>query len=342
VSEAPGPGSRYAPAVIPLGIVDITPPSVAFHLGPVSVDFYGIGYALALAIGIWLTARQARLRREDPDHIGNGIIVVFVLGLIGARVYHLIDQWNTLYAQDPIKAILPPYTGLGIYGGIVGGIIGVVWYTRRHGLSFLRWADIAVPAVLVGQAIARWGNFFNQELYGPPTNLPWGIAIECTRRVAEYPCAQYPFATTGFHPLFFYESSLDLLGAVIAFWLAGRAAGRLRDGDLFSFWFIWYGAVRSILETMRIGYDWTFFGVPTAILVGLAAMVFGAVTIAWRHRGPGPSTADGDRARDEAAGRILSTGTAPEDAPRGGGPGAGPGDGPDGGTPVRQAERSPV
>jgi phosphatidylglycerol---prolipoprotein diacylglyceryl transferase len=287
--------------MLPFGLIDILPASTALHIGPISIDFYGIGYAIALAVGVWIASRQAILRRENPDHIGNGIIPVFVLGLIGARVYHLIDQWNTLYAQDPIKAILPPYTGLGIYGGIVGGIIGVVWYTRRHHLSFMRWADIAVPAVLVGQAIARWGNFFNQELYGPPTNLPWGIAIDCSRRVVEYSCSVYP-PGTGFQPLFFYESSLDLIGALVALWLSRRVADRLRDGDLFSFWFIWYGAVRSVLETFRLGYDWTFFGVPTAILVGVAAMVMGALTIYWRHRGPGRSTAEKDREREAESG----------------------------------------
>ncbi|HXQ96440.1 MAG TPA: prolipoprotein diacylglyceryl transferase, partial [Candidatus Acidoferrales bacterium] len=231
---------------------------------------------------------------------GNGIIRVFVLGLIGARVYHLIDQWNTLYAADPIKAILPPYTGLGIYGGIAGGLIGVIWYTRRHHLSFLRWADIAVPSVFLGQAIARWGNFFNQELYGPPTNLPWGIAIDCSKRVAEYSCSLYP-ANTGFVPLFFYESSFDLLGALAALWLSRRAAERLRDGDLFSLWFAWYGGVRAVLETFRTGYDWTFFGVPVAALIGVGAVAFGVITIVARHRRPGPSTADLDRLREARA-----------------------------------------
>jgi phosphatidylglycerol:prolipoprotein diacylglycerol transferase len=298
--------------VVLLALIAFHPPATALQLGPVRIDFYGIGYALALAIGVWIASRQARLRRENPDHIGNGIVFVFVLGLVGARLYHLADQWNTLYAADPIKAILPPYTGLGIYGGIAGGVIAVLIYTRRHRLSFLRWADIAVPAVLVGQAIARWGNFFNQELYGPPTTLPWGIAIDCSKRVSEYSCALYP-PGTGFQPLFFYESSLDFIGALVAFYLARRVAHRLRDGDLFSFWFIWYGGVRSLLELFRLGYDWTFFGVPTAILVGLAGMAFGAVTIWWRHRGPGPSTADVDRQREAEAAAGVGTGSAPAD-----------------------------
>jgi phosphatidylglycerol:prolipoprotein diacylglycerol transferase len=298
--------------VVLLALIAFHPPATALQLGPVRIDFYGIGYALALAIGVWIASRQARLRRENPDHIGSGIVFVFVLGLVGARLYHLADQWNTLYAADPIKAILPPYTGLGIYGGIAGGVIAVLIYTRRHRLSFLRWADIAVPAVLVGQAIARWGNFFNQELYGPPTTLPWGIAIDCSKRVSEYSCALYP-PGTGFQPLFFYESSLDFIGALVALYLARRVAQRLRDGDLFSFWFIWYGGVRSLLELFRLGYDWTFFGVPTAIVVGLAGMAFGAVTIWWRHRGPGPSTADVDRQREAEAAAGVGTGSAPAD-----------------------------
>ncbi len=292
--------------MVPLGLIDIRPASTALQLGPVTIDWYGIGYALALAVGVWVASRQARLRHENPDHIGNAIVLVFVLGLVGARLYHLIDQWNTLYAADPIKAILPPYTGLGVYGGIVGGIVAALIYTRRHRLSFLRWADIAVPALLLGQAIARWGNFFNQELYGPPTNLPWGIAIDCSKRVAEYACALYP-PKTGFQPLFVYESSIDFIGALIALWLARRAAERLRDGDLMAFWLIWYGGVRSVLETFRLGYDWTFFGVPTAILVGLAAMAFGVTMIVRRHRGPGPSTAELDRER-EAAERAAPSG----------------------------------
>jgi len=307
------PATRYPRRVVLLALIAFHPPATALQLGPVRIDFYGIGYALALAIGVWIASRQARLRRENPDHIGNGIVFVFVLGLVGARLYHLADQWNTLYAADPIKAILPPYTGLGIYGGIAGGVIAVLIYTRRHRLSFLRWADIAVPAVLVGQAIARWGNFFNQELYGPPTTLPWGIAIDCSKRVSEYSCALYP-PGTGFQPLFFYESSLDFIGALVALYLARRVAQRLRDGDLFSFWFIWYGGVRSLLELFRLGYDWTFFGVPTAIVVGLAGMAFGAVTIWWRHRGPGPSTADVDRQREAEAAAGVGTGSAPADS----------------------------
>ena len=285
--------------IIPLGLIDITPSSVAVRIGPVSIDWYGIGYAVALALGVLIAARQARLRRENPDHIGNGVIFIFVLGLIGARVYHLIDQWNTLYASDPIKAILPPYTGLGVYGGIAGGVVGVIIYTRRHHLSFQRWADIAVPSVFVGQAIARWGNFFNQELYGPPTNLPWGIEIDCAHRVAAYLCpgdpalvaGQVPVpADAGFQPLFFYESTLTLLGGLVALLLLTRFAARLRDGDVMAFWLIWYGLVRTALETFRLSYDFTFFGLPVAVILGLGSTAAGVVLLVAARRRPSATT----------------------------------------------------
>ena len=111
------------------------------------------------------------------------MIIVAVAALIGGRAYHVIDQW-ALYKDDPIKIFLPPYSGLGVYGGIVTGTIAAFLYARYKKAPFLRWADIVAPGLFVMQAIARWGNFFNQELYGPPTNLPWGIPIDCAHRIA--------------------------------------------------------------------------------------------------------------------------------------------------------------
>ena len=154
-----------------------------------------------------------------------------------------------------LAIVLPPYSGLGIYGGIAGGLVGLFLYSRRRGFPFLPWVDVLVPSLFIGQAIARWGNFFNQELYGPPTDLPWGIAIECVHRVAAYPCSQFPFETTGFVPLFFYEATLSLIGGLLALWIGRRFVDRLRPGDLFSFWLVWYGVVRAYLETYRAGLE---------------------------------------------------------------------------------------
>lgn len=274
-----------------LPVIFVTPDPVAIQLGPISIPWYGLGYAAAIAAAVWLTQREARSRALEPGLVIDGILFVVLCGLVGARIYHVVDQWS-FYSQDPLRIVLPPYSGLGLYGGVVGGLVGVWIFTRRRKQPFWRWADSAISSLLLGQAIARWGNFANQELYGPPTDLPWGIAIDCAHRVEAYACARYPFETTGFHPLFLYESVLSLVGAAIAYWAGRRFAHLLRDGDLLSFWLIWYGNVRTLLEPFREAYNWTFFGIPVAIIAGFAAVAFGVGTIWWRHRRPGPSTAE--------------------------------------------------
>ena len=285
---APGasaPGAGYAPPMI-----DWTPSSIAIQLGPLGIPWYGLGYAVAIGFGVWLAGVQARRRGLDPAFIGDALIWVIALGIIGARLYHVIDQWQ-LYQDDLLKIVLPPYSGLALYGGVGGGIVGVLVATRRRGQSFLTWADVAIPSLFFGQAIARWGNFFNQELYGPPTNLPWGIAIQCGHRVQAYLCppGSDPLATLGqhFHPLFLYESSLTLVGGVLALWASRRLAVRLRDGDLLSFWFIWYGALRALLEPFRSPDSQGLIGIPVVIGIGAAVILLGVGSIAWRHRRPG-------------------------------------------------------
>ncbi len=187
-----------------------------------------------------------------PGCVDNGIIIVAVAALIGGRLYHVIDQWQR-YKDDLLAIVMPPYTGLGVYGGILTGIIAAFVIFRLWKQPFWKWADVIAPGLFVMQAIGRWGNFFNQELYGPPTDLPWGITIDCAHRVAQYPCTMYPPATTGFHPLFLYESVSGILGAITLLWIARRWGARMRPGDLFLIWLIWYATVRLALETLRTG-----------------------------------------------------------------------------------------
>jgi phosphatidylglycerol:prolipoprotein diacylglycerol transferase len=157
------------------------------------------------------------------------------------------------------------------------------------GASFLRWADIIAPALFVMQAVARWGNFFNQELYGTPTTLPWGIPIDCAHRVAAYPCETFPEATARFHPLFLYESVSGILGAIVLILIGSRLRHRIRPGDLLFLFFIWYGVVRFVLEPFRQE-NWTFNGIATAQLVSIGFIVVGLAAIGWRHRpGHGPN-----------------------------------------------------
>ena len=278
-----------------IALISVTPDPVAFHLGPVPILWYGLCYAIGLALAYVVITREARRRGLDQRLVDNGIIIVAAAALIGGRLYHVIDQW-ALYKDDPVKIFLPPYSGLGVYGGIIAGTITAYILTRRWHQSFLRWADVIAPGLFVMQAVGRWGNFFNQELYGPPTDLPWGITIDCAHRVGDhgipqYPCELYPAATTGFHPLFLYESISGVLGAITLLWLARRYGPRMRPGDLVLVFFAWYGAVRFALETLRTG-NWTFFGIPTAMLISGGAVVISLVLLAYRH---GPWAKDADR-----------------------------------------------
>lgn len=277
-------------------MINITPDSVAFTipqigpLGPIPIPWYGIGYAVSVSIALWLAMREARRRGLDASLIGDGLIWVFAFGLAGARIYHVIDRWD-LYQNDLLKIVLPPYTGLAFYGGLIGGLIAMILYTRRRGMPFWRWADVAAPAVLLGQAIGRWGNFFNQELYGPPTDLPWGIAIQCAHRVAQWPCSTYPFEATGFHPLFFYEFAWSLVGVGALIWAARRFGGWLRSGDLALFYFMWYSLERFVLEFLRAGYNFTFFTIPVTQIFATAFFVGAAVIFVTRHRADWPPKA---------------------------------------------------
>jgi phosphatidylglycerol:prolipoprotein diacylglycerol transferase len=279
-------------------VIDFTPQPVAFQIGPLAVHWYGIAYAVGLAGAFIVIEREARRRGEDTRYLVNGMIVVAVAALIGGRLYHVIDQWQ-LYKDDLTKIVLPPYSGLGVYGGIAAGLVAMILYTRYRRLDFWTWADIVAPGLLVMQGIARWGNFANQELYGPPTSAPWGIAIQCQNRVLAYACppGSDPLATLGqhFQPLFLYESISGLVGAALLLWVARRFGSRLRPGDIALLFFIWYATTRFVLDPLRAD-NWTFFGLPTAMIVSALVIVAATIVLFARHRSnfgtPAPQPAD--------------------------------------------------
>ena len=287
-------------------MIDFTPNPIALALGPLEIRWYGIGYVAAIVAGTWLATREARRRGEREDVIIDGVVFLAIAALIGGRAYHIIDQW-AYYQNHLAQIVLPPYTGLGIYGGLFTGMLATIWFARRRHLSFWRWGDILAPCILLAQAIGRWGNFMNQELYGPPTNLPWGIAIQCQYRVAEFACPAEGGTTpvdAHFIPLFFYESMLSLIGVFVMLYLWRRFTAQRRiliAGDVGLLYFVWYGLERSLLETLRGGWNWTWFGIATAQLVGLGAAAAAIVAIAVRHwyvrrhpEGTGNATAGGE------------------------------------------------
>ena len=287
-------------------MIDFTPNPIALALGPFEIRWYGIGYVAAIVAGTWLATREARRRGERADVIIDGVVFLAIAALIGGRAYHIIDQW-AYYRDHLAQIILPPYSGLGIYGGLFTGMLATIWFARRRHLSFWRWGDILAPCILLAQAVGRWGNFMNQELYGPPTNLPWGIAIQCQYRVAEFACPAQGGTTpvdAHFIPLFFYESMLSLLGVFVMLYLWRRFTAQRRiliAGDVGLLYFVWYGIERSLLETLRGGWNWTWFGIATAQLVGLGAAAAAIIAIAVRHwyvrrhpEGTGNATAGGE------------------------------------------------
>jgi phosphatidylglycerol---prolipoprotein diacylglyceryl transferase len=247
---------------------------VAFHIGPFAVAYYGIMIALGVIAAITVGFIEVRRHGEDTRHVYNIALVVLPAGAIGARAYHVIDQWS-YYSQHPAEIF--GGAGLGIFGAVIGGAIGLIVYTRLAKLNTLRWMDFAAPGLLLAQAIGRWGNYFNQELYGYPTDLPWGIYIDPAHRVAGY--AIYD----RFHPLFFYESIWNLLGCAFLLFAGRKWQDRLLSGDVFFMYVIWYSVGRFYLEGLKIGV-WEVGGIPTARWITGIAVIASAAVIFYRHR----------------------------------------------------------
>jgi len=246
---------------------------VAFQIGGLTVTWYGIMITTGVLAALGIAFIEARRRSEATTHVINLALIVVPLGAIGARLYHVIDEWE-YYIQNP--GMIIGGQGLGIFGAIIGGAIGLVIYTRWENLGTLRWLDIVAPGLVLAQAIGRWGNFFNQELYGYPTDLPWGIYIDPSHRLPGYE------AFSHFQPLFLYESLWNLLGFT-ALMLAGRKLrSRLRDGDIFFLYIIHYGVGRFFLEGLKID-AWMLGGIPTARWITGLAILATIGTIIFRH-----------------------------------------------------------
>jgi phosphatidylglycerol:prolipoprotein diacylglycerol transferase len=264
-------------------------PLVAFRLGPLTVYWYGIIIVTAALVGGYVAAFEAKRRGEDEDHVWNMLIVVVLLGIVGARLYHVFstpaggDLGWAYYREHP-EAIFQIWNGgLGIFGAVAGGLLGVLLYTYRAKLSVLRYLDIGAPALLIGQAIGRWGNFVNQELYGPPTALPWGLKIDEYHRIPPFnDLSAYPLEAR-FHPVFLYESLWNLVGTVLMLVAGRKWADRLKEGDLFLFYLIWYPAGRLWVESLRPD-AWKIANIPTAQIISVMLIIVSAAMLVVRHR----------------------------------------------------------
>ena len=252
------------------------------------IRFYSLLILSGLLLGMVLAQRLAKRFGEDPTHVTNIAILGAIFALIGARTYHVIDDWNS-YGQDVSRIFAFRSGGIGNFGALIGAIIALVayvWWVNRRAkqsgskpIQTLRWLDIGAPSFLLGQAVGRWGNFFNQELFGGPTDLPWAIPIDAAYRPGQY------LEETHFHPLFLYESLLSLLGVIILVWIGIRFGKKLKQGDLFILYLIWYPSERFLLEFLRLN-NWKIGAIPTAQIVSVVLVSAAIMAFIWWRRAP--------------------------------------------------------
>ena len=255
---------------------------VAFRFWIFEVHWYGILITTGILVGAWVVSREVRRRGLDPDHVWNALILCVILGVIGARLYHVLTPSPSMgdplyYFHHPLEIFNITRGGLGIYGAVAGGILGVLIYARRVKLDPWVWLDLGSPGLALGQAIGRWGNFINQELYGRPTDSPWGIYISPERRLAGY--TQYE----RFHPTFLYESLWNLGTFVVLFSLLRRRGEKLLKGEILGLYAILYSTGRILLEFVRLDSP-TLWGIPIAQIVAALVILFVGGFLIYRRR----------------------------------------------------------
>jgi len=257
------------------------------RIGGLVIHYYGILIMIGALAGSYLASREARRRGQDNEMIWDLLPWLLIGGIIGARIWHLLTPTASqvalgitpyYYLTHPLDAMAIWRGGLGIPGGVLGGVLALWIYTRKYRLSFGLIADIAAPGLALAQAIGRWGNFVNQEVYGAPSNLPWAIFIDRLYRLPGYENIER------YHPLFLYESIYNLFNMALLLWISRRFAGWLKNGDVFLFYLVIYPAGRFMLEFLRL--DTSPLGSINAnqTIMGLIAVAAAAALI-WQHRG---------------------------------------------------------
>ncbi|OGC50775.1 prolipoprotein diacylglyceryl transferase [candidate division WWE3 bacterium RIFCSPHIGHO2_01_FULL_40_23] len=211
---------------------------------------YGLIVAAGIFIAAWYAEQEAKINGVDTETVWSILAWVLIFGIIGARIFHVIDFWP-YYSEDPWLILQIYRGGLGIFGGIFGGLIGLSLYSLKNKLSLneiLKFLDLAFSALPLGQFVGRWANFFNQEVYGLPSKLPWAIYIPEAKRFSQF----VRFET--YHPLFLYESIGCLVIFLVLFTLKHKFKTRVKllDGDIFLMYLFTYGLLRLALEPLRI------------------------------------------------------------------------------------------
>lgn len=247
---------------------------IIFQIGPLSIRWYGVLIMAGVIIGLVLAGREAKRQGMSIELIYDLFFYMLISAIVGARLYYIIFSWD-LY-RDNLKEIFAFWHGgLAIHGAVVGGVVSALIYTHLKGLSFWLTADLCAPSLILGQAIGRWGNYFNQEAFGRPTNLPWGIFIDEAHRPFQY------VQQTHFHPTFLYESLWNFCVFLLLLWLRRRRG--IVTGDVFLAYLILYSLGRFWIESLRMD-SLMFAGFRVAQIVSLLLIVLASITLIRRHR----------------------------------------------------------
>jgi prolipoprotein diacylglyceryl transferase len=255
-----------------------------FDLGPFRIHAYALCILAGIILATVITSRRLTKRGAEPGVVLDIILWAVPLGIVGARIYHVLTHPGDYFydGADLLRTLYIWEGGNAIFGSLIGGAAGAYIGCRLAGIRFWTFADAVAPALLVAQATGRLGNWFNHELFGLPTTLPWGLEIEPSNLA--FPVG-LP-AGTLFHPTFLYEIIWNLLGVAVILYLERKF--RLRFGQTLGAYLIWYGLGRSFFESIRIDPSEIYFGIRTNIWAAFAAILVGLIIIfVQRHRHPG-------------------------------------------------------
>jgi phosphatidylglycerol:prolipoprotein diacylglycerol transferase len=235
----------------------IDPIIFTISLGNFQLAFrwYGVLVVIGIMVGAWVTDKEVTRRGGKSDWVWDGLLWVLPAAIIGARIWYVLNDilgGSRFYIDDPVNILRITDGGLHIFGALLFGALAAFLYGKRYKVDMWILLDAVAPALLIGQAVARPANFINQELYGPPTDLPWGIPISESNRILPFnDMSLYPEATTRFHPTFAYEMIWNLLAAGLLLWLVRRFKERAKPGSAIAAWLFLAGIGRVFIEFFR-------------------------------------------------------------------------------------------
>lgn len=255
-----------------------------FSIGPATIHIYALCILMGIVLAVWITTIRWKKLGGNFDQVLDITLVSVPAGIIGARLYHIITTPERFFGPDGDWAEMFRIWngGLGIWGGVLFGALAAWAWCRHKHYPMALLADAIAPGLLVAQAVGRLGNWFNQELYGAPTTLPWGLKLNMEGTAIGHSEQCYDGATcpsgTLFHPTFLYEMIWNLIGAAIIVYIGSKAMKKLKAGSLFAVYIMWYTLGRTWIESLRIDYAHEFLGVRINVWVSMAVFVLGAVS----------------------------------------------------------------